>query len=60
MNQFDCKSNKILRFNQIPLVFFVKYSLCKANFTGNTRTRAYIIYNKCMQARAIPLKKPKF
>ena len=31
MNQFDCKSNKILRFNQIFFTKIVKSSLYKAN-----------------------------
>ena len=59
MNQFDCKSNKILRFNQIFFTKIVKSSPYKAN-SASSYARANIILYTRVHARAIPLKIPKF
>lgn len=59
MNQFDCKSNKILRFNQIFFTKIVKSSLYKANSTFSYARANIILYTR-VHARALPLKIPKF
>ena len=59
MNQFDCKSNKILRFNQIFFTKIVNSSPYQAN-SAPSYARANIILHTRMHARALPLKIPKF
>ena len=59
MNQFDCKSNKILRFNQIFFTKIVKSSPYQAN-SALTYARANIILYTRVHAHAIPLKISKF